>query len=110
MATGMVLAERRIIPLQVLTQTYDGDRGHIRHTPIHVRLPVVEKDANQFFLKDLQAESNIIIKLTDVEGNIIYQVSLVASENMTFVISKLNEEKVNSIIIIANGITYVGEI
>ena len=81
---GTMQAEGHIIPLHILTTSYNVERGHIRHAPPQIRLPVVEINGNKVHITSLQSGNNFVMTLTDSDGNIIYDVNAISTETMTF--------------------------
>ena len=106
---GTTHAEGLKIPLQATT-SYEGERGHIRHAPPKVRLPVVEIDGNTLYIKSLQSGSNITVTLEDMDGNTIYNVATIAEANMSFLVTQDLLDKAHTIIINIDEKEYLGEI
>lgn len=107
---GTMQAKGQIIPLHILTTSYNDDRGHIRHAPPQIRLPVVEIDGNTVLIASLQSGNNFVMTLSDSDGNILYDVNCISTEKMIFRIPKLMDSCKYSIMIIVNKVTYIGEI
>ncbi len=107
---GTVHAEGHRIPLHILTTSYDVNHGHIRHAPPQIRLPVVEINENKILITSLQSGNIFVMTLTDIDGNIIYDVNTITTEDMTFRIPELTDSNKYSIMIIVNEVTYIGEI
>ena len=107
---GTMQAEGHIIPLHILTTSYNDERGHIRHAPPQIRLPVVEINGNKVHITSLQSGNNFVMTLTDSDGNIIYDVNTISTETMTFRFPELAGSSKYSIMIIVNEVAYIGEI
>lgn len=107
---GTMQAEGHIIPLHILPTSYNVERGHIRHAPPQIRLPVVEINGNIVYITSLQSGNKFVMTLTDSDGNIIYDVNTISTETMTFRFPELTDSRKYSIMIVVNEVAYIGEI